>query len=211
MDGTIRASTSAPCSSASSRWRASTACAASMCSMPATAICTRWCCSTARTGTSGTAPSCSAPTSWKPAWNWAAPSPVSTASAWRSSIRCACSSLRPSAKPSSPSRRPSTGAPAQSRQGHPDPGALRRVRQDARAPRAAAPPRPAALLTPPCPDRCNRKCCASAWAGPRPAGASAGTPSSSRPTRAPGACSTSRCWSAIVASVLVVVLDSRRP
>jgi glycolate oxidase len=36
-------------------------------------------------------PSCSAPTSWRPACAWAAPSPASTAWAWKSSTRCACS------------------------------------------------------------------------------------------------------------------------
>ena len=66
---------------------------------------------------------------------WAAPSPASTASASRSSSRCACSSRRAeleqmSARQARPSIR---HGPAQSRQGHADAGALRRVRPHARA------------------------------------------------------------------------------
>ncbi len=67
----------------SRRWRRNTACAAATSSMPATATCIRWCCSTPMTPTSCTAASSSAPTSWKPAWPWAAPSRASTAWAWK--------------------------------------------------------------------------------------------------------------------------------
>jgi len=68
-----RASTSARCCGASSRWSRSTPCVASTCSTQATATCTRSSSSTAKTRTNGTAPNCSAPTSSRPASNSVAP------------------------------------------------------------------------------------------------------------------------------------------
>jgi hypothetical protein len=115
------------------------------------------------------APKPSAPRSWRCAWKWAAPSPASTASAWRRSIRCACSSRARSSTPSSPSSAPSTRrcCSIPTRRSRPCTAAPNSARCTCTRARAAV-PRPAALLSCPLSDPCMIRTIQGPGPRPRP-------------------------------------------